>query len=99
LARAPWAAYLLLLGIGFMMIVNSAQANSMLQHIVPDEMRGRLMAAYSLVVVGLSQVIGSFVAGAVARAVGVDWAIGGGAAIMLVYVWWAFRSQPWLREL
>lgn len=99
LTRAPWLDYLLLLVIGFMMIVNGAQANSMLQHIVPDEMRGRLMAAYSLVVVGLSQVLGSFVAGAVARAVGVDWAIGGGAAIMLVYVWWAFRRQPWLREL
>lgn len=99
LVRAVWAAYALLLGIGFMMIANSAQANSLLQHIVPDEMRGRLMAAYSLVVVGLSQVIGSFVAGAVAKAVGVDWAIGGGATIMLVYVAWAFRTNPWLREL
>lgn len=99
LVRTVWAAYVILLALGFMMIVNSAQANSILQHLVPDEMRGRLMSAYSLVVVGLSQVIGSLVAGAVAHAVGVDWAIGGGAAIMLVYVWWAFRSQPWLREL
>lgn len=50
------------------------------------------MAAYSFIVVGLSQVAGSFVAGAVARAFGVAWAIGGGGALMLCYAIWAFRS-------
>jgi len=40
----------------------------------------------------LSQVAGSFVAGAVARAVGVAWAIGGGGVLMLCYAMWAFRS-------
>jgi MFS family permease len=91
--RRPVLAYPLLLLIGFAMIVNSAQANSMLQHMVPDELRGRIMAAYSFIVVGLSQVAGSFVAGAVARAFGVAWAIGGGGALMLVYAMWAFRSS------
>jgi MFS family permease len=89
--RAPWHAYVVLLLIGFSMIVNSAQANAMLQHLVPDELRGRIMAAYSFIVVGLSQVAGSFVAGAVARAFGVAWAIGGGGAVMLLYAVWAFR--------
>ena len=41
----------------------------------------------------LSQVAGSFVAGAVARAFGVAWAIGGGGVLMLVYAMWAFRSS------
>jgi len=91
--RRPVLAYPLLLLIGFAMIVNSAQANSMLQHMVPDELRGRIMAAYSFIVVGLSQVAGSFVAGAVARAFGVAWAIGGGGALMLIYAMWAFRSS------
>jgi len=91
--RRPALAYPLLLLIGFAMIVNSAQANSMLQHMVPDELRGRIMAAYSFIVVGLSQVAGSFVAGAVARAFGVAWAIGGGGALMLIYAMWAFRSS------
>jgi len=91
--RRPVLAYPLLLLIGFAMIVNSAQANSMLQHMVPDELRGRIMAAYSFIVVGLSQVAGSFVAGAIARAFGVAWAIGGGGALMLIYAMWAFRSS------
>ena len=96
--RAPRLAYPLLLLIGFAMIVNSAQANSMLQHLVPDELRGRIMAAYSFIVVGLSQVVGSFIAGAVARAAGVAWAIAGGGAIMLAYCFWAFRGRSAVGE-
>jgi MFS family permease len=92
--RSPWFAYPLLLLTGFVMIVNNAVANTMLQTIVPDEYRGRLMAIYSLVVVGLPQVVGAFGAGAVARAVGVDWSIGGAAAVMLVYGVLAFRRYP-----
>jgi MFS family permease len=99
LVRAPWLASSVLLAVGFTMIVNNALSNALLQHLVPDALRGRLMAAYSLVVVGLSQVVGSFLAGAVARAVGADWAIGGGGAIMLLYSWWAFSRQRSLRAL
>ena len=84
----------MLLAIGFAMIISNAQSNAMLQHLVPDDLRGRVMAAYSFVVVGLSAVVGSFVAGAVARAFGVAWAIGGGGTIMLIYALWAFRTWP-----
>ena len=56
------------------------------------------MAAYSFVVVGLAQTVGSFLAGVVARAFGVQWAIAGGAAIMLAYSIHAFR-KPELRHL
>ena len=96
--RTAGPAYPLLLAIGFAMIANNAQANSMLQHLVPDELRGRIMAAYSFVVVGLSQVVGSFLAGAVARAFGVAWAIGGGGAIMLAYAVWLFGRRPDSRQ-
>jgi len=99
LVRAPWLASSLLLAVGLTMIMNNALSNALLQHLVPDALRGRLMAAYSLVVVGLSQVVGSFLAGAVARAVGADWAIGGGGAIMMLYSWWAFSRQRSLRAL
>jgi MFS family permease len=92
--RSAPVAYGFLLAIGFTMIVNNAVANALLQHIVPDEMRGRIMAAYSFIVVGLSQTIGAFGAGAVAKVAGVQWAIGGGAAAMLVYAIWAFRRFP-----
>lgn len=90
-------AYVLLFLAGVAMIVNGAVSNALLQQIVPDAMRGRLMAAYSFVVVGLAQTVGSFIAGVVARALGVQWAIAAGAAIMLAYALHAFR-KPALRH-
>jgi MFS family permease len=99
LVRSAALAYPILLTVGFSMILNSALANSTLQHVVPNELRGRMMAAYSFVVVGLSQVLGSFVAGSVAHAIGASWAIGGGAFIMLVYAYSAFVRRPELRSV
>ncbi|HET9454256.1 MAG TPA: MFS transporter [Gemmatimonadaceae bacterium] len=98
LATRPRAAYLLLFLAGIGMIVSGAVANSLLQHKVPDALRGRIMAAYSFVVVGLAQTVGAFLAGVVARAFGVQWAIAIGAFLMLAYAWYAFRRAP-LREL
>jgi predicted MFS family arabinose efflux permease len=92
--RSPALAYVLLLAIGFTMIMNNALANSLVQHVVPDVLRGRMMAAYSFVVVGLSQVVGALFAGSVARLIGVDWAIGSAAAVMLVYAYYAFYRRP-----
>ena len=97
--RSPRVAYVLLLAIGFTMILNGAISNGLLQTIVPDALRGRMMAAYGLVVVGLSQVVGAFVAGSVAHLVGVAQAIGIAAAIMLTYGAWAFLRQEELRTL
>jgi MFS family permease len=99
LCRIPWLGYLLLLGIGCTMILNGAIANSLLQAVVPNELRGRMMAAYGLVVVGLSQVVGAFTGGVVAQAIGVSAAIGGAAVIMLLYGLWAFFERPELRAV
>jgi MFS family permease len=93
LVRVAWLAYPILLVTGFSMIITNAVANSMLQSFVADEFRGRLMSVYSLISVGLSQVFGAFAAGAVASAVGVDWAIGAGAAVMLGFAMYAFRRE------
>ena len=76
------------------MIANGAVSNTMLQHSVPDALRGRLMAAYSFVVVGLAQTVGSFLAGIVAKAFGVHWAIAIGAVVMLAYAIHAYRRPP-----
>jgi MFS family permease len=93
------AANILLLFVGCALIVFNAVTNHALQLLVPEEYRGRLMALYSFVVVGLSQVAGSLAAGAVARATGVGWAIGGAAAITLAYVLWTLKRAPELMEL
>jgi hypothetical protein len=52
-----------------------------------------VLSIYVMVYVGGSP-IGSAMGGWVARAAGVEWAIGGGAAVMLLFATWAFRRQP-----
>jgi MFS family permease len=99
LTRVPWVAYALLLAIGCVMILNGAIANGLLQSIVPDTLRGRIMAAYGLVVVGLAQVVGAFTGGVIAHAVGVSTAVFTAAVLMLVYGTWAFFRRPELRSL
>ena len=99
MTRAFHVAWAILLVAGCAMILNGALCNALLQALVPDEFRGRLMAAYSLVVVGLSQVAGNFVAGAVARAAGPQYAVAGGALIILAVVAWSFWSHRELMRL
>ena len=96
--RLPLVAQGILFLAGVTMILTNALSNGLLQSIVADEYRGRVMAAYTFVFVGLSPA-GSLLAGAVARAAGVQWAIGGGAVLMLGYAAWAFARLPELRRL
>jgi MFS family permease len=93
LQRANFA-YPVLFAAGVLMILNGAGSNSILQQLVEDRMRGRIMALYALLVVGLSNAVGAPFAGWVARHVGVHWAIAGMATVMLAYSLWAFRRWP-----
>ena len=92
-ARTPWLSAVLLFVIGVAMIVNNALVNARLQTEVPDEMRGRVMSLYVMVYIGASPA-GSFIAGAVAKASSAAWAIGGAAAVMLLFALWIFRREP-----
>lgn len=92
-----WIAAVMLLFVGFAMLLNGSLANGLLQSIAPDDLRGRVVSAYVFTYVGLAP-IGSFLAGAIARWMGVGWAIGGGAVVMLVYAVWTFTRHPALLE-
>jgi MFS family permease len=93
----PLAAVVLLF-LGLTMLINGALANGILQSVVPDELRGRVMATYVFVYVGFTP-IGSFSAGAIARVVGVEWAIFSGGVVMLAYFTWAFWKYPEIRAV
>ena len=84
--------------LGLTMLINGALANGILQSVVPDELRGRVMATYVFVYVGFTP-IGSFIAGAMARFVGVQWAIFVGGVVMLAYSMWAFWKYPEIRAV
>jgi MFS family permease len=98
LVRHIHLAAFVLLFLGLTMLVNGALANGILQSVVPDELRGRVMATYVFVYVGFTP-IGSFIAGLMARFVGVQWAIFSGGVVMLVYSLWAFWKYPEIRAV
>jgi len=98
LVRSLHLAALVLLFLGLTMIINGALANGILQSVVPDVLRGRVMATYVFVYVGFTP-FGSFIAGVVARFVGVQWAIFSGGVVMLAYSLWAFSKYPEMRAV
>jgi MFS family permease len=55
--------------IGFSVMRQMASANTLIQSAIPDRYRGRIMALYSMTVVGLGP-FGSLVAGALAHSLG-----------------------------
>jgi MFS family permease len=98
LMRTVHIAAFVLLFLGLTMLINGALANGILQSVVPNELRGRVMATYVFVYVGFTP-IGSFIAGATARFVGVQWAIFSGGLVMLLYAMWAFWKYPEIRAV
>jgi len=81
---------------GCAMIVNNALTNTMIQTIVPDHLRGRIMGFYSFVFVGLSP-LGAFQAGAFAERFGAPWAVGVGGFVCAAAVAIAAWRVPELR--
>jgi MFS family permease len=69
LSRHLWLSLLLLFIVGFGVMVQMASSNTILQTIVDDDKRGRVMSFYVMCVMGTAP-IGSLLAGAVAERLG-----------------------------
>ncbi len=93
-----WLSLLLLLPVGFTMMVQMASSNTLIQSMVPDHLRGRVMAVYSMMFMGMAP-FGSFFAGAIADRLGapITVAIGGVACIVGAAVF-AARLPGWRAE-
>jgi MFS family permease len=98
LMRSVHLAAAALLFLGLAMLINGALSNGIIQSVVPDELRGRVVATYIFVYVGFPP-IGSFFAGLLADYIGVEWAIFGGGLVMLAYGIWAFAKYPEIRAV
>src|SRR5213079_2084169 len=83
LSRNFYVSLAFLLVAGFGMLLFFSTSNTVLQTIVPDEMRGRVMGVWSLVF-GAMIPLGGLEAGAVAHWVGTPFALAFGAIICAV---------------
>lgn len=87
---------LLFIGIGQM--IQMAASNTILQTIVEDDKRGRIMSFYTMAFMGLTPV-GSLLAGILAGIIGAPWTVcTGGIACMIGAVLF-FKKLPVLREM
>jgi MFS family permease len=81
--------------IGYSVMRQMASANTTIQTLIPDEYRGRIMALYSMTVVGLGP-FGSLAAGALAGRFGARATMGAGGALALasslVFAWYLRRD-------
>ncbi len=92
-----WISLAVLVAVGYGMINGMAGANTLLQSLVPDNLRGRVMSLYTLVFLGVAP-IGSLLAGAVAARFGTPLtvALGGLTAIAGAATFW--RALPGIRQ-
>jgi MFS family permease len=69
LSRSMWLSVLLLLPIGFAMMVQISSSNTLIQTMVPDALRGRVMSVYSMMFMGMAP-LGALLAGWAADRIG-----------------------------
>ncbi|MGH9407162.1 MAG: MFS transporter [Terriglobia bacterium] len=88
----------LLVPVGFSMMLQMASSNTLIQTMVPDDLRGRVMAFYSMMLLGMAP-FGALFAGAVANRLGapITVAIGGviclGGAAIFGRRWPGLRAE------
>ena len=82
LSKSFWLSVLLLLPVGYFIMLQMASSNTLIQVMVPDALRGRVMAVYSMMFMGLAP-LGALMGGALSDRLGAPLtvAIGGLAAV------------------
>ena len=70
-----WLSMVVLFVVGFSATEQMAATNTLVQRRVPDELRGRIMAVYATMFMGI-QPLGSLLAGGVAKRIGAPYTLG-----------------------
>jgi len=91
MSRTLWLSLLLMLLCGFGMMQQMAASNTIIQTIVEDDKRGRVMSFYAVAFVGMAP-FGSLLAGVLARAIGAPYTVMLSGACCVVGAAW-FASQ------
>jgi MFS family permease len=83
LSRSFWLSAAFLVPVGAMMMVQMASSNTLIQSMVPDALRGRVMAVYSMMFMGMGP-LGSLLAGSAAHRIGAPIAVAAGGVISVL---------------
>jgi MFS family permease len=97
-SRSYPLSVVMLVPVGFSMMLQMSSSNTLIQTMVPDELRGRVMSVYSMMFMGMAP-FGALVAGAMANHIGapITVALGGltclGGSLVFGYRWQSMRAE------
>jgi MFS family permease len=98
LSRVMWFSLLMMLVTGFGMMQGMAASNTIIQTLVPEDRRGRVMSFYTMALVGMTP-FGSLFAGGMAHLLGAPHTvIITGSVVILAGIWFATRL-PAIRDV
>jgi MFS family permease len=92
-----WLAVALLVPVGFAMMTQMAATNTLIQSMVPDALRGRVMAIYSMMFMGMAPV-GSLLSGILAERMGAAATVALGGAFCIAGGLLLLRRLPAIRD-
>ena len=98
LSRWFWLSLILMVATGYGLMQQMAASNTVLQTIVEEDKRGRVMGFYSMAIVGTAP-FGSLIAGVVANRIGAPATLGIGGALCALGALWFVRKLPQVRAL
>jgi MFS family permease len=91
-----WLSTVLLVPVGFSMMVQMASSNTLIQAMVPDRLRGRVMSVYSMMFMGMAP-LGALLAGVLAHHLGAPWTVAVGGLASIAAAIWFGRHLPSIR--
>ncbi len=92
-----WLSMLFLIPVGFSMMTQMSSSNTLIQAMVPDELRGRVMSVYSMMFMGMAP-LGALFAGTIAGTLGAPYTVALGGAVCILGSLIFFLKLPILRE-
>ncbi|HYP02365.1 MAG TPA: MFS transporter [Pyrinomonadaceae bacterium] len=98
LSRNLPLSLVMLFGLGFSVVCSVAVTNMLLQELVTDEMRGRVMSMFMLSFIGAFP-IGNFIAGVAARHYGAPHTLAAGGLIIILFIIYHAIRHPRLRTM
>jgi MFS family permease len=97
LSRVFWLSMVMVLFAGMGMMQGMAGSNTIIQTIVSEDKRGRVMSYYTIAFVGMAP-FGSLLAGSMARAIGAPWTVVINGSVVLLGAVWFLTQMPTLRR-
>ena len=98
LSRILWLSLFLLLLAGFGMMVHLASSNTILQTMVDDDKRGRVMSIYSMAFMGMAP-FGSLAGGSLAARIGASYTLIIGGVLCILGSFMFAKKLPLIREM